>query len=305
MARALIRRGRPSLLWLAVGSVACLADPPPLPALETGQSSGDGATGGGITGGVSSTPPTTGVDGESSGDASPPTTDGTVSATGEPTIDMGSTCAGPIDQGGECSDDCECSTGQCYVTGPLGGVCSECNEDDDCIGVTGHGCNPGNPIVGTAAVCSQTGGLGEGCESDAVCQSGLGCSVVVDIPGILTNLACGECIEDFDCEDVLLCGVVYDVENIRGFRQCVEPASVPNDEGCVSNSQCQSGVCAPTSIMGIPLLSVCSPCSNDVDCPGMKGCLLPEVTIGPEILARTRPDVRDFVVALAPGTAGA
>lgn len=33
--------------------------------------------------------------------------------------------------------------------------------------------------------------------------------------------------------------------------------------------------------------------------------VLPEVTIGTEILARTRPDVRDFIVAIAAGTAGA
>lgn len=214
-----------------------------------------------------------------SGDSGPATTNPT-----DPTIDptTGNPC--PMDGalGDACMDPmCDCMSGNCFVVGPLGGVCSECDEDADCADTTGFGCNFGNPLEGTPAVCSMTGEIGESCESADACAEGLFCPTLIEVPGILSAATCSECESDADCMGQE-CAPSYDIAAIGGFYSCVDAGTVPNDEGCDltgMGEECMSGECAPASIMGIPVIGVCSPCNEDADCMGMETCQLPEVTI--------------------------
>lgn len=186
---------------------------------------------------------------------------------------LGALCVDPM---------CDCASDTCYVVGPLGGVCSECDEDADCAATTGFGCNAGNPLDGTPAVCSKTGALGQGCETAGACADGLTCPTVFDIPGVLSASACSECSTDGDCQPGKECAPLYDIANFGGYYHCVDPGSVNDNDGCDitgDGAECVSGHCAPAQIMGIPVLAVCSPCAADAECmPGMT-CQLPEVVI--------------------------
>ncbi|MCX4244780.1 hypothetical protein [Paraliomyxa miuraensis] len=230
---------------------------------------------------MTSMPTTTTADtGDSSTTTTTATTDSTISTTDEPTTgpvcdmaELGAACADP---------ECDCASGNCFVVGPLGGVCSECDEDADCADTTGFGCNFGNPLTMTPAVCSTTGDIGESCESADVCAAGLFCPTLIEVPGILSASTCSECESDGDCTGGQICTPTYDIANIGGFYQCVDPGSVPDNEGCNATgdgSECMSGNCAPAALMGIPVVAVCSPCNEDSDCMPGETCTLPEIAI--------------------------
>jgi hypothetical protein len=192
---------------------------------------------------------------------------------------LGAACVDPV---------CDCESDQCFVVGPLGGVCSECDESADCEATTGFGCNFGNPLTGTPAVCSTTGDVGESCETADDCAMGLFCPTLIEVPGILSAATCSECEGDMGCMGGDICTPTYDIANIGGNYYCAAPGSVPDDEGCNltgDGSECMSGNCAPASLMGIPVVAVCSPCNEDMDCGGGMTCQLPEVTIEGNSLA--------------------
>ena len=196
----------------------------------------------------------------------------------------GPVCENAGANGNACSDACDCMSNECFTVGALGGVCSDCDSDEDCTDV-GFGCNFGNPLSMTPAVCSETGDLGEGCETSDACAEGLSCTTLIDVPGVITAMTCSECASDDDCAGQL-CAPTYDIETIAGHFQCVDMGAVPNDEGCdfmsdTGNDQCMSGNCAPAAVMGIPVVGVCSPCNEDQDCidMGMMTCVLPELAI--------------------------
>lgn len=200
---------------------------------------------------------------------------------GSSTGDGGNGCP-QIGFGDACADatQCACPDNACYVVGPLGGVCSECDEDTDCAATTGFGCNFPNPLLGTAAVCSATGDLGEGCETSDACAAGLSCTTLIDVPGILSNSTCSECETDADCPGQQ-CAPTYDIDNFAGHSRCVDAGSVPDDEGCDlagDGSECISAQCAPASLMGIPFIGVCAPCNEDLDCPDQT-CMFPEISM--------------------------
>jgi len=195
------------------------------------------------------------------------------SGTGE---DTGTT--GPVEpqpNGSTCMDNAECESGFCFYIQILGGICGECLSDADC---DGGGCSLPNPISmpPVGAVCND-GGAGEGCMSDAVCQDGLSCAVILDVPGILTAQTCSECLTDADCADGMLCSPTYDVLTISGQKVCVEPGTVVNGEGCdfmgTGDDACMSGICAVTDIMGLLMVGVCGECEVDADCTAPDVCL--------------------------------
>lgn len=176
-----------------------------------------------------------------------------------------------------CAFGAECASGECYVVGPLGGVCSECDSDADCA----FGCSPGNPLSGACATCCD-GSLGCGCESGAACLPGLSCNQLIDVPGIIDVSTCSECQTDGDCPGGELCSPDYDLNMLRGQYTCVPPGTKANEEGCdlvgSGDQQCISGNCAPLTLMGIPVAAVCSECNVDADCPAGT-CMLPELAI--------------------------
>lgn len=214
---------------------------------------------------------------------------GTTATTIDPTT--GSECPMEGELGSSCMDPCDCMSGACFEVGPLGGVCSECDEDADCADTTGFGCNFGNPLNGTPAVCGM-GTQGESCETEAACDN-LYCTTLIEVAGIITANTCSECSTDADCEGAMaggpLCVPSYDLANIGGSYSCVMPNSIPDDEGCNltgDGSECMSGNCAPADLlgMGIPIIGVCSPCNEDSDCVGGQTCTLPEIALNGEML---------------------
>lgn len=236
-------------------------------------------------GGDTGSTPSTGDSGSTGPGATgqDPTGDGS-SSSGAAGSSTGPVCENAGANGNACSDACDCMSNECFTVGALGGVCSDCDSDEDCTDV-GFGCNFGNPLSMTPAVCSETGDLGEGCETSDACAEGLSCTTLIDVPGVVTAQTCSECASDDDCTDQL-CAPTYDIESIAGHFQCVDMGSVPNDEGCdfmsdTGNDQCMSGNCAPAAVMGIPVVGVCSPCNEDQDCidMGMMTCVLPELAI--------------------------
>lgn len=188
--------------------------------------------------------------------------------------ELGAGCADPV---------CDCASDNCFVVGPLGGVCSECDESADCEATTGFGCNFGNPLTMTPAVCSTTGESGESCETADDCAAGLFCPTLIEVPGILTAATCSECESNDDCMGPDICAPTYDIANIGGNYSCVPPGSVPDGEGCNlvpgDGAECMSGNCAPAALQGIPVVAVCSPCNEDTDCGAGETCQLPEVAI--------------------------
>lgn len=247
-------------------------------------STSDGSTGPGMTSMPMTTEPMTSDDSTSSSGPS------TISASSSSSSDD-SSCMMVGELGDACVDPmCDCASGNCFVVGPLGGVCSECDEDADCVDTTGFGCNFGNPLTGTPAVCSKDGGVGESCQTVDACADGLFCPTLIEVPGILSAATCSECEPETNngCMGAAICTPTYDIANIGGNYFCADPGSVPNDEGCNltgDGTECMSGNCAPAALMGIPVVAVCSPCNEDTDCGGGMTCQLPEVAIEGNSLA--------------------
>jgi hypothetical protein len=198
----------------------------------------------------------------------------------------GSTCE-DAELGASCLDPiCDCASDNCFVVGPLGGVCSECDESADCEATTGFGCNFGNPLTMTPAVCSKTGGIGESCETADDCDPALApfCPTLIEVPGILSAATCSECEPETNdgCMGGDICTPLYDIANIGGNYFCAPVGSVPDNEGCNltgDGSECASGQCAPAALMGIPVVAVCSPCNEDTDCNAGETCELPAIEI--------------------------
>jgi hypothetical protein len=232
---------------------------------DTGSGDTEGASTGGGTaddGGPGMTNTGTPGDGSSDGGtmamttATPMTDDGSDGAT----IGMDDG-PDPVPDGGMCTEDAECMSGQCFDGGLLGGICGECNEDADC---TEGGCSVPNPLAGTPSVCNM-GEMGGGCETTDVCMDGLVCALILDVPGVITASTCSQCEDDAGCTDQL-CAPTYNVSEISGFKSCVDPMSVADGLGCdlegSGDMQCASGICAGADVMGFLELGVCSECRN-------------------------------------------
>jgi len=180
-------------------------------------------------------------------------------------------CADQAPLGAPCADPSDCCSGQCFTVGPLGGVCSECDGDEDCE----FGCNFGSPLSGMPAVCGD-GLPGAGCQTSDACQLGLSCVPIIEVPGIIETSSCSECSSDVDCPGQQ-CAPLYFEDLFTGTWICAANETVPNGQGCGGDEECLSGSCALATLMGIPVLTVCSECTEDADCPG--SCVLPEVEI--------------------------
>jgi len=175
---------------------------------------------------------------------------------------------GALPNGEQCESDADCVSMNCYEIPMFGGVCSECNSDDDCID-SGAGISCSLDAGSMQAVCTE-GGLGTTCESQESCADPLICGEV--IPGTfgLVPTSCGECGESSDCKDGQICSPKVDFMMLNGYLTCVEESSVPNNELCPTNDEgnlaCESGKCGDVSVMGFINLGVCGECLNDEDC---------------------------------------
>lgn len=230
------------------------------------------------------TDPTTGVVDPSTTSTStgptPDTGNETCAFIGNCTEPMESTgSAGPQPNGSPCGSDDECVSMNCY-TSPISmgmGVCSECNEDKDCMDAgTGLSCSV--DILSMQAACAP-GEVGDQCMSQDACMDGLFCAPVVDTMGFLPTDTCGECADSSMCMNGDLCSPVLDGMGLSGSNQCVAPMSVPNGALCPADPNegdmaCMSGHCADVDVMGFLQVPVCGECETDMDCP-MNGTCMP------------------------------
>jgi hypothetical protein len=213
------------------------------------------------------------TDGNTSGDsmtsAGPggETTDGTTVTT---TATAGDDPPEPQPDGSDCTTNEECISGKCFYVAVLGGICGECLTDDDC---PDGGCSLPIPDLfptgPKGAVCNE-GELGGGCNTTEACSGDLVCSVLIEVPGILTAAGCSECDSDADCDGGQLCSPTYDIGNLSGARMCVDPGSVQNGEGCdhegTGDDACNSGHCYAYEFMGLVTVGVCGECKTSADC---------------------------------------
>ena len=179
--------------------------------------------------------------------------------------------------------DDQCESGSCYVTG-IGGLCGECSGDDDC---EGGGCSLPNPLAmpPEGSVCN-TGMLGDGCESSDICEEGLDCVEIINVPGILMASTCSECTTSAECTDQV-CNITVDVANISGQKECVDEGSVADGSFCDIEGDGElacTNHCAEASIKGLLTFGVCGECRDDDDCDGGT-CTDPEVGLDGSITA--------------------
>jgi hypothetical protein len=231
----------------------------------TTSSSDDGNGSGSVT--TASTDTSTTMD-LTTGDA---TGDPTGSTTGDPT--------GAAPNGATCTANLECESGMCFLAGILGGVCGECLVDADCR----WGCSPPNALSDppAGAYCSD-GSIGGGCQSSDACQRGLVCKAIIDVPGVLTQLTCGECLDQIDCLAAQLCSPDIVITDFTGAWYCIDPGSKALGEFCdysgTGDAECASGFCGIADIMSLLQFGVCSECVADGDC-GAGTCEPPTVDL--------------------------
>jgi len=189
----------------------------------------------------------------------------------------------PLPDGSTCTEDADCESTHCFVAGALGGICGECTSDADC---DGGGCSLPNPLTSAPSTCNM-GEVGGGCESDEICEEGLVCAEILNVPGILEAATCSVCDSDKLCAKGETCQPEYDVANISGQKVCAPDGSLEDGVGCdleTGAAACASGFCQPADIMGLLTLGVCSGCGSDDDCGGA-ACNPPEIDLAKGLVA--------------------
>lgn len=232
----------------------------------------------GVTGATS-----LGTTGAPTSSATDDTTGGSGGATGAPTTgaDTSGTSGGTVPNpdglpnGSECMSNAQCMTANCYkimipVDGLPPGICSECDQDADCVAAgSGISCTVDSASLG--GVCTD-GGLGSYCESQAACQPQFFCDPIVDgAEGLLPN-ACNECRADSDCAAPERCVPAIDIVQYTGKKSCVAPGTVANDGLCPTTNGgpiCITGICNILNIGGLLDVGVCGQCAADADCVQM------------------------------------
>ncbi|RMG96717.1 MAG: hypothetical protein D6705_10585 [Deltaproteobacteria bacterium] len=160
-------------------------------------------------------------------------------------------------------------SGNCYLV-PMAGFCAECNEDADC---PNGGCQA-DPVAGEA-FCTD-GGLGTMCQSDAACTGDLVCGELFDAKGFVEASYCGYCKSDADCPAGRICAPHYEEGGVGGYNTCVDPGTVPNDQGCPvdgngqgNDAACASGICSVADAFGLGIyVGACGECTTNADCGG-------------------------------------
>ena len=210
---------------------------------------------------------------ETTGTDTTETTAGFVTDTGDTTDTTGT---GPQPNGSPCGSDAECDSDICVQIPGLGGVCSECETDQDCVDAgTGLNCSLGSQQY---FACTD-GGLGTMCMTDDGCEGDLVCATVVDLGGLFNDQFCSECGTDADCADGEQCAPNFDLGNFAGYRECIPAGSLMQDALCDVNDQCATGFCSEADIMGFLQLGVCGECLTDADCTGQATCMPAEVDL--------------------------
>lgn len=252
---------------------ACRGDDGGASATEASSSSStsDGTDSASSTSGVSEsdTGTSTTTMGETSSDVS---SAGFLTTQGSTSNDTG---VMPQPNGSQCGSDAECESMKCYSIPMVGGVCSECKVDADCL-ESGEGIACSLDLLTMQAACSN-GQLGDTCMAMSSCEDGLFCAEVVEGTFGLVPSACSNCKSSGDCDGGQLCAPIFDTMKFEGYKDCVEPGSVQNDALCsikdMGDASCASGHCGEVDIMGFIQVGVCGACNSDEDCEMDQKCM--------------------------------
>lgn len=275
------RLSAPTLLVLMLAA-ACGSDDGP-----SADGSGSGSSSSSAADTTTDTPPDPGATSQVSGQTSSPDTTTSVDPDSSGGMDSmgfisgGSTTEGPVEpqpNGGFCGVDEECMSGHCAGIPDIGGVCSDCAEDADCM-------------VGTCvfdfgvgySVCTD-GSAGDDCTSDDSCADGLVCVPVVDAGGF-SPTRCSECGPTTPCPDGQGCTLITDNGLLEAYYGCIDAGTVPLGETCPvvggvgDGTICTSGQCGVIDLFGF-LIGVCSECDADDDCMPGQTCSDPGFDMG-------------------------
>ena len=193
----------------------------------------------------------------------------------------------PKADGEMCEEDSECISEKCFIAGALGGVCGECLVDADC---EGGGCSIPNPLSSPpqGSACNM-GELGAGCMSGDICQEGLDCAEIINVPGFIVASTCSECVADADCGEQL-CSPNIRVMDLSGDKTCVDVGSLADGDSCDfegSGNEACTNFCEVATVMGVLDLGVCSPCDVETDegCAEGETCEAPVVDLAAGLVA--------------------
>ena len=150
------------------------------------------------------------------------------------------------------------------------GVCDV--RDDECVGIccTDRDCNglmckgqaSGDSQIAVCGISLGFGGIGDRCESELDCQSGV-CILLQDGTASCTEMCC----TNRDCPGDLICGQVGGPDRVPWTSACAPGVrgDLPEGDRCDREGDCQSGFC----IEG----TCAEPCCNDADCFAPRRCL--------------------------------
>jgi hypothetical protein len=173
---------------------------------------------------------------------------------------------GRLPAGSECSSNGMCRSGDCGLV--------------TCNAVCGDGFCDGTEVCGNASPFSCFGdcgtcGLGQACTADSDCASSDTCLLGTCAPKLPEGSPCesdNDC-QNGDCE-LFTCGGVKCLTDSEcsglGAELCVAgfclPAKLPNNQPCVRNAMCQSGVCNLGLCKPAGSVAVGGVCSTDAAC---------------------------------------
>lgn len=183
-----------------------------------------------------------------------------------------------LDIGQPCASSDECQSGLCVGGGNIPGYyChSKCTTNGQCE--DGYECAP---LVGGGGACfpksSGAGELGSKCSFNDDCLSDICVSISgTDAPTYpFCTAECGQCPCGMDCTTFL-----------GGEKYCVpgkKQACVPNENPCVTSSECQSGLCVG-GICKVPCVVTAPDCPAGLSCKRLNSneingfCVVPGTT---------------------------
>ena len=177
---------------------------------------------------------------------------GTTPPSGEEpsSTDTAETSDGLANNGQDCSDGAECSSGICASI-LTGSVCSECADETDCP-IDGQSCVY-DSIAGYRR-CS-LGELGDSCQGDAGCSEG-----VCRVPPKQASGLCSECRDGQQCRDAGT-GLSCTMDVTAGYYRCND-GSLGHE--CYDPADCQSALCRPEGEEAG--YGKCSECITDEQC---------------------------------------
>jgi len=155
--------------------------------------------------------------------------------------------SGPRGIGEPCTADSQCRSGSCLNDAGVRYCTVACTDDAGCV--EGFHCRAGSCVRGPR------GGIGSGCIDNSDCSEGGLCATRGDASWCTAYCDTAPCPAGFDCTDA-------------GGAQVCSPTLALVGEGCATNADCLSGLCAgtPRGMVCTRFCGVGAYCSSGFEC---------------------------------------